>query len=35
MNIGVIATTILLILAFVMYFYAINHKQHKKQKINT
>jgi len=26
MNIGVIATTILLILAFIMYFYAIKHK---------
>jgi len=31
MNIGVIATTILLILAFGMYFYATKHKpQHEK-----
>jgi len=26
MNIGVIATTLLLIIAFFMYFYVINHK---------
>jgi len=30
MNIGVIATTILLIIAVIMYFYAIKHPQHKQ-----
>jgi len=30
MSVGVIATTILLIISGIMYIYAINHKPHKE-----